>query len=674
MPETRSGWFLSTIHGQRLAVPLLAGLVLVFVLALALDAARSDSLTVDEPSHLLAGHVARTTGDFRLSPDHPPLARMFLALPLAGSPAIYDPADAASVEGWRSGDFFKLGREWVAARTDGQQYFHASRFLAILLLALLVVTVGLVAGSRFGAAGGLIALWVVAFDPALLAHGHLATMDVPFALIVLWVLVAADRALARPLARPRPGRLALLALLFAAATLIKFSFFALIPALVAMAVASWGQEGWREILRRLVLGALLLGSVAFVAIWAAYGFRFAAARGEDAATATMHVLGDNGQPRPTTPAGAWEVILHDPATRRDRPGLAAPLLRFARTYHLLPEAYLYGAAYVAKKGLTRASYFRGEHSMEGFALYFPWAFAIKTPLPALVLFGLGLWAGWQRLRQRPAAWLAKPSPLAWGGLVFAGVYLAALGSSALNLGVRHLLPITPLLAIAVGGFWPQGTDAATPGGRWRRVGVGLLLLWLTGTTVAAAPHFLGYFNELVGGWRNGHLHLADSNLDWGQDLLRLEERLRADKLRADKHSGPIWLAQAGFPPLPPGLTALGTRQLFGEGRTSPHPAPIGGGLFVISASELVGVYRPLARVEAWRDPRLIDQYERLAAERQREGRLGPSPDGLELDAFEMLRRLRLVSRLAQREPAERIGTSLFLYRLSDEQVREVTAP
>lgn len=668
MPEKRSGWFLSTIQGQRFAVPLLAGLVLVFSGALALDAARSDSVTVDEPSHLLAGHVALEAGDFRLSPDHPPLARMFLALPLADSPPVYDPADVDSAEAWRSGDFFKLGREWVEASADGQQRVRASRYWAILLLALLVVTVGLVAGRRFGAAGGLVALWVVAFDPALLAHGHLATMDVPFTLMVLWVLVAADWALAPPLARP--GRLVLLALLFAAATLIKFSFFALIPALAAMALSRYQQAGWGEILRRLGWGALLLGGVALVAIWAAYGFRFAAARGEDAAVATMHVLGDNGQPRPTTSAGAWEVVLHDPATGRDRPGLAAPLLRFARTYRLLPEAYLYGAAYVAKKGLTRASYFRGEYSMEGFALYFPWAFTIKTPLPALALFGLGLWAGWQRLRQRPVAGLAKPSPLAWGAIVFAAVYLAALGSSALNLGVRHLLPMTPFLAIAAGGFWPRDAEAAASSGRWRRPALGLLLVWQAVATIAAAPHFLGYFNELVGGWRNGHRHLADSNLDWGQDLLRLEERLREEK-----QGGPIWLAQAGFPPLPPGLETLGVRQLFGEGRTSPHPAPIGAGLFVVSATELVGVYRPLARAEAWREPRWIDQYERMAAEREREGgRLLSSSAGYELDAFEMLRRLRLVSRLAQRESTERIGTSLFLYRLSEEQVREVTAP
>jgi len=33
-----------------------------------------------------------------------------------------------------------------------------------------------------------------------------------------------------------------------------------------------------------------------------------------------------------------------------------------------------------------------------------------------------------------------------------------------------------------------------------------------------APHYLAYFNELAGGPANGFKELADSNLDWGQDL------------------------------------------------------------------------------------------------------------------------------------------------------------
>ena len=54
----------------------------------------------------------------------------------------------------------------------------------------------------------------------------------------------------------------------------------------------------------------------------------------------------------------------------------------------------------------------------------------------------------------------------------------------------------------------------------RRVAAAVALL-----TVAVAlwihPHYLSYFNPIAGGPANGYRVLIDSNVDWGQDLLRL---------------------------------------------------------------------------------------------------------------------------------------------------------
>jgi hypothetical protein len=36
------------------------------------------------------------------------------------------------------------------------------------------------------------------------------------------------------------------------------------------------------------------------------------------------------------------------------------------------------------------------------------------------------------------------------------------------------------------------------------------------------PHYLSFFNILAGGPSNGYKILVDSNIDWGQDLLRLK--------------------------------------------------------------------------------------------------------------------------------------------------------
>jgi hypothetical protein len=52
--------------------------------------------------------------------------------------------------------------------------------------------------------------------------------------------------------------------------------------------------------------------------------------------------------------------------------------------------------------------------------------------------------------------------------------------------------------------------------------VSIALAWSVGSSLWCYPHSLSYFNELVGGPENGHFHLLDSNIAWGQDLYFLK--------------------------------------------------------------------------------------------------------------------------------------------------------
>jgi hypothetical protein len=61
------------------------------------------------------------------------------------------------------------------------------------------------------------------------------------------------------------------------------------------------------------------------------------------------------------------------------------------------------------------------------------------------------------------------------------------------------------------------------------------------SSLAVSPHWLSYFNEATGGPLHGHRHLANSNLDWGQDLLYLQ-----DWLTAHPEAEPIGLAYYGM--------------------------------------------------------------------------------------------------------------------------------
>jgi hypothetical protein len=91
--------------------------------------------------------------------------------------------------------------------------------------------------------------------------------------------------------------------------------------------------------------------------------------------------------------------------------------------------------------------------------------------------------------------------------------------TGINMFLRYVLPALGFLAVAVGACF----SASRP--RWPRWLAGGLLAWSTGSSLAVYPHSISYFNEIVGGPRNGPRHLLESNVSWGQDLLFLADWL-----------------------------------------------------------------------------------------------------------------------------------------------------
>src|SRR5437870_7767171 len=68
----------------RAAAAVVAAAALVAFIALALGDLLTASPTSDETAHLAAGYSYLVTHDYRLNPEHPPLVKMFAALPLLG--------------------------------------------------------------------------------------------------------------------------------------------------------------------------------------------------------------------------------------------------------------------------------------------------------------------------------------------------------------------------------------------------------------------------------------------------------------------------------------------------------------------------------------------------------------------------------------------------------------
>jgi hypothetical protein len=139
------------------------------------------------------------------------------------------------------------------------------------------------------------------------------------------------------------------------------------------------------------------------------------------------------------------------------------------------------------------------------------AVALKTTLPLLLLVALSLGLYVVQRGRGPARELIYP--------IWAVIVVLAVGMAGhLNIGIRHVLAIYPFFAILAAGAF---SEALRPR-RWSRqvLAAGLALLgWHAAESIATHPDYLAYFNEIARG--REERYLADSNLDWGQDLARL---------------------------------------------------------------------------------------------------------------------------------------------------------
>jgi hypothetical protein len=169
---------------------------------------------------------------------------------------------------------------------------------------------------------------------------------------------------------------------------------------------------------------------------------------------------------------------------------------------LIPRDFFKGFTIMLTHVLSgHLAYLLGEWSEKGWWYYYPVAILVKTPVALLLLFLSAVVMAARRIRK----WsFAEATP--W---IAVAVYLACAFTNKADIGIRHILPIYPLLAIVV------GSEFARLKLRHRLIGW-VLAAWLVETAFLAHADYLAYCNELVGGSANGQNYLVDSNFDWGQ--------------------------------------------------------------------------------------------------------------------------------------------------------------
>ncbi len=469
--------------GRRWLLPLLVVVLLGQMAAAMVTAAVQQTPTIDEPIYVATAADYLREHRVRLNPEHPPLGKLVVAVGVAVADPHVDTAYRGNQSAYARHLLYESGN-------DPWRLMFWARLPMIVLTLLFGLVVFAFAREVAGAAAGAVALALYALSPDVIAHGSLATLDVPAAGFVLtsaWLLWRARR---RPRRYVPLGGLAL-----GAGLATKMSVLPVVPVLMALAAWSvWGTVSGdrRRALGRAVAGAAVVAVAGLAVVWLSY------------------LVVD---PRLRWSAAGQQV----PAVH----GLKGLLLRLMP----FPPSYLDGMR--IQFGLERYPWqgFLFGHLYTGSRWYYlPAALLVKTPLGMPALWAAGAAAVVAVRRLRPAAPYVLVPP---------AVLLAAAMTGSRDFGTRYAIFVPMFLAVAAGGVLAVRR-------RWATLATGVLVLFVAVSSLRTFPYYLPYSNEAFGGPDKTYLRLHDSNVDWGQDLGRLADRLR-ERYRGER----IWLVYKG---------------------------------------------------------------------------------------------------------------------------------
>jgi len=452
---------------------------------LAVPAVR-ESQTQDEAVYVVSGLSYWRTGDFRLNPEHPPLVKLLLALPLVFRGAEFSPDPVA----WAEASQWDLAPRVLYRNViPGPELLVSARLVNVVLALMLAALCVYWAWRTFGGTGAIVTAGLAAFEPNLLAMGHLATTDTGYALAMLGSIVA----FLRWLERPGWLRLVTAAVAFTLAILTRFNALLLVGLLPAvyLTVVLVRRGNWKLPMAKLAGAAGIFALTAFLGVWLAYGFE----------------LRPLNQPQDQPAREALAGI----------PGVAG----WIESTPFPSASYMSGLLFQlihARDG--QWAYLAGQISHSGWWYYFPVALLVKLTIATLILAGVGIFRSVRAAPRGPTA----PVFSSWVLLTVAGgIFVSAL-PSRLDLGVRYVLPLIAVMTVLAGGA------ASIARKRFGAFLVAGFLIWHIFSVGRNFPHWIPYANESIGGPAKLDRVLIDSNLDWGQDIPLVAEYMRTHEI------------------------------------------------------------------------------------------------------------------------------------------------
>ena len=515
---------MSNFFEQHRRIIVLSLLLLSFSLGLLTMV--NDSAIVDEIAHIPAGYSYVRYSDYRLNPEHPPLIKDLAGLPLLLLDLEF-PLDHPSWTRDVNGQW-EVGWHFLYHYGNNADLILLFARLPMLLLATVFGwLIYIFTRKIFGTPTALLALFFYALSPNFLAHSHFVTTDVGIAMFIFLSLATFAQFIKNPTLR----NLVWATVALAGAQVAKFSAVLLIPLFFLIFVCliftknkapdffklKFLKKIKNRYWKRLVLfaasyGIMVIGSLLLV--WAFYA---------------LHTIN-------FPPEKQIELINVSLPDQRIQP-VQTILVALSETKFFQPLAqYLLGVAMVfGRVAGGNTTFFLGQVDNQSFKLYFPVSYLLKTPLSFLILLGTVLVISFRKLLKIKVVkyWsrfkkLLSQHPAKVVFLLFVIYYSGISIAGNLNLGIRHLFPVLPLIFILTANVWFGFYEKIKARNLQNLAAIllAVLVFWFGWSSLASFPNYVSYHNELIGGGKNAYRYFTDSNVDWGQDLKRFVSWLK----------------------------------------------------------------------------------------------------------------------------------------------------
>jgi len=492
-------------------------MILIIHLLILLQTIRNSSPTVDEVSHLPAGLSHWRFGRFDLYRVNPPFVSLVASVPLLFCDFKEDWSQYSFQKNKRLE--FSVGKRFVDLNgADSIRLYHYGRLACVPFSLIGAVSVYWLARNLYEPASGVVAMCLWCFSPNVLGNAAIITPDVAGGALA----ILAALAFWKWLDSPNWGRTVAAGLALGLAELAKTTCVILYVVWPVMWVVwRWRCGRTKQEENSRVGDTGNIGQLIVIFMLGVYvtnlGYLF---------DGSFQQLKD------------YQFVSH--ALGGPTASHAEPNNRF-RDSMLgyipvpFPVDYIHGID-LQKLDFEgeRWSYAGGVHQKRGWWWWYFYAMAVKVPHGTMIIVVMAGIASWDRL---PACRMLRKRtgileeneeeegrleayPTKDWLLLIPAVCILVLVSSQTGFSryFRYLLPAFPFVFV-----W--ASRVAQPHllrSRWWKGLVAFALLWNVWSCLKVHPHHLAFFNEASGGSDNGHWHLLDANVDWGQANLALK--------------------------------------------------------------------------------------------------------------------------------------------------------